>query len=218
MNYRPRPVFQSYLAFNSHLMDLNQSFYLSREAPDYVLFHLAPIDHKFPPLEDAFLLRHLLINYEPMESEQQFVLLKKRSAIVPRLMLLGEGTAKLGERMELGGYGDVNLWIEIEVSPNWHGLIRELVSKPSKLRLTAWGKKPGERLARSWAPTPMLSAGFIASPLLLRNEDLINAATGRAVIRPDAYSVQIDPGGADEWLQAIQYRVYRIENEIGGSK
>jgi hypothetical protein len=218
MNYRPRPVFQSYLAFNSQLMELNQRFYLSQGVPDYVLFHLAPIDHKFPPLEDAFLLRHLLINYEPMESEQQFVLLKKKSANVPKLMQLGEGTANLGERIELKGYGEANLWIEIEARPNWRGLIREMVSKPSKLRLAAWGKKPGERLVRSWAPAPMLSAGFVASPLLLKNADLINAASGRDVVRPDAYSLESDPGGANEWLRAIHYRVYRIESEISGSK
>src|SRR5437867_11889722 len=63
LNYRPRPVFQSYMAYNLPLMRLNEQFYLSPEAPDYVLFRLAPIDHKFPPLEDAWTLRCLLINY-----------------------------------------------------------------------------------------------------------------------------------------------------------
>src|SRR5262249_54445990 len=37
LTYRPRPVFQSYCAYTSHLARLNDAFYRSSRAPDYVL-------------------------------------------------------------------------------------------------------------------------------------------------------------------------------------
>ena len=78
LNYRPRPVFQSYAAYNAALMKLNREFYLSEARPNYVICFLAPIDSRFPPLEDAPTLRNLLINYDLAAGEDAFLLLKAR--------------------------------------------------------------------------------------------------------------------------------------------
>jgi hypothetical protein len=78
MNYRPRPVFQSYAAYSAPLTKLNQQFYLSESRPDYVICFLAPIDSRFPTLEDGLTLCNLLINYDLAASEDAFVLLKSR--------------------------------------------------------------------------------------------------------------------------------------------
>ncbi|HVV73737.1 MAG TPA: hypothetical protein VHI52_19890, partial [Verrucomicrobiae bacterium] len=84
LNYRPRPVFQSYAAYNAPLMRLNEAFYLSPAAPPYVLFCLDAQDRKFPALEDARTLRTLLINYEPAGAEGPFVLLRSRGKAQPQ--------------------------------------------------------------------------------------------------------------------------------------
>ena len=157
-------------------------------------------------------------NYAPAGSEQQFLLLKRKSSIAPRLKLLGEASVRMGERVDLSKYGENNLWMEIEARPSGQGRLRELLFKPGKLRLAVWVNSPAERITRSWAPSPMLAAGFLASPLLLRNEDFLDAASNHQYIRPDAYSLQCDPGTEWQWEQQIHYRVYRIENEIGASR
>ena len=70
LNYRPRPVFQSFTNLQCRrLIDLNEQFYLSPAAPEYVLFALGAIDRRLPPLADAMVLRHLLINFEPVAGE-----------------------------------------------------------------------------------------------------------------------------------------------------
>ena len=79
LNYRPRPVFQSYAAYSDRLMGYNEQFYRSA-SPEYVLFTLQPPIRRFPPLEDARVLRALLLDYEPVALETPFVLLKAKGA------------------------------------------------------------------------------------------------------------------------------------------
>jgi hypothetical protein len=215
LNYRPRPVPQSYNAATARLMGLNEAFYLSTNAPEYVLFALYATDRKFPVLEDAWLLRDLLINYEAVEAEEPFLLLRARSSEPARLTLLSEGTVRRGDPIGLREFGDTDLWMEIRVEPTWRGRIRELWYQPAKVRLGVW-REPGKaRIARSPAPRPMLAAGFLASPLLLNQSDVLNLYARKAITRPGAYSVEVAPGDDRFWQRTARYRIYRIENPIG---
>ncbi len=215
LNYYPRPVFQSYATFNAHLMRLNEQFYLSQAAPDYVLFALNQIDHKFPPLEDAMLLRDLLIDYELVAAEEPFLLLKSKSAALPKLTLLREGTVRPGEPIRLNDFGDDNLWMEIAVEPTLLGRVRHFLYKPPKIRLAVWGESTSRRPARYPAPTPMLAAGFLASPLVLHGSDVSNLYTGASITRPKAYSVEPLRGEEHFWKDQMRFRIYKIENKLG---
>jgi hypothetical protein len=218
LNYHPRPVFQSYMAFNRPLMLLNERFFLSKEAPEYVLFNLAPIDEKFPPLEDALVFRDLLINYEPAAAEGAFLLLKSRASTPPRLTLIREGTVRPGEPIGLQGLGNSALWIEIHVEPTWLGRVRKFFYKSPIVRLAVWPGTFKESAPVCYrAPVPMLEAGFLASPLILNNDDLRNFYAGGASRRPAAYAVELGPGGEHFWRALIRFRIYRIENRIGGA-
>ncbi|MGH7973099.1 MAG: hypothetical protein ACREIC_30645, partial [Limisphaerales bacterium] len=112
-NYRPRPVFQSYAAYSAPLMNLNEQFYFSPRAPEFVLFSLNPIDERFPPLEDGRVFRDLFINYQPVGVEGPFLLLKTKPPVAPTLTLLREGIIGPGDVVGLKEYGDANLWLEM---------------------------------------------------------------------------------------------------------
>jgi hypothetical protein len=213
LNYRPRPVFQSYAACNAHLMRLNERFYLSGAAPEYVMFSLGPIDHRFAPLEDAMVLRHLLLNYEPADAEGPFLLLKSKSSHAPRLKLLGQGAVHAGERIDLSGYRSDELWVEIDVQPTLLGWLRQTFYQPPTVRLAAWREGAKGLLIKRRSPAAMLRAGFVASPLLLSNQDLLDCYSGKPPPRPGAYSVELQPGDGRFWRESIGFRVYQIARE-----
>jgi hypothetical protein len=213
LSYRPRPVFQSYAACNDRLMRLNERFYLSGAAPEYVMFSLGPIDHRFPPLEDAMVLRHLLLNYGPAGTEGEFLLLKSKSSHAPRLKLLGQGAVRAGERIDLRGYVGAKLWLEIDLKPTLLGWLRQTFYQPPTVRLAAWREGATGPLITRRAPAAMLRAGFLASPLLLSNQDLLGCYTGKPPPRPGAYSVELLPGGERFWQGAVGFRVYQIARE-----
>lgn len=216
LNYRPRPIFQSYMAYNTPLMRLNEQFYFSKAAPEYVLFRLTPVDRRYAPLEDPAVLRDLLINYEPIEGENQFVLLKaKNEQSPPRLTSLSEGTVHPGEPIFLNEFGDADLWMQIEVKPSLLGRVRQFFFKPTTLRIAMWHKSSRQSASSFRAPAPMLAAGFVASPLIANNEDALNLYTASAIARPYACSVELGAGNQHFWQETIRYRIYKIEKPLG---
>ncbi len=217
-NYHPRPVFQSYAAYNDHLMRLNEQFYLSTNAPDYLLFCLNPIDRRFPALEDARLFRDLLFNFEPVVREDPFLLLKSKSPTATRMSLLREGDVKPSEVIGLTEHGDTNLWLELDIKSSWLGKLRQIFYRPPTVRLAALRNQQGALLLRHRAPPVMLAAGFLASPFLSRNEDLADFYNGGSIVRPAGYSVEMLPGEEKFWQNPIHYRLYQIEKGVSPPK
>lgn len=214
LKFTPRPVFQSYAAYTSTLMHLNEQFYLSERAPQYVLFRLAAKDNRFPPLEDARVLRMLLTNCELLEAEADLLLLKLRERGRPLLTLLHEGTTTIGKEISLSRFGDADLWMEIELHATAAGALRRFCYKPSMVSLSvSRALEPPTEFA---APAAMLRAGFLASPLLLNNNDVVDLYTGQ-VKRPSSYTVAIPRGSKPWWQEKVTYRVYRIDTTLGRS-
>jgi len=215
LNYRPRPNFQSYGACNAYMMRLNERFFLSSAAPEYVLFEFLLLDRKWPSLEDGYVLRQLLVNFEPVATEQNFILFKARSSEAPRLTLLREGPVQPGEAIDLSDCGDANLWLEIDLQASLPGRVRQLLARPPTVRLAAWRGPRQGLILRKRAPASMLSAGFLASPLLQRNQDVLELFDANPATRPRAYSVELLPGDERYWQTPIRFRIYRIENPLG---
>jgi len=83
------------------------------------------------------------------------------------------------------------------------------------VRLAAWRELRRGLLLRKRAPASMLAAGFLASPLLQRNPDLLELYAAHAATRPRAYSVELLPGDERFWQVPFRFRIYRIENPLG---
>jgi hypothetical protein len=210
LKYKPRPVFQSYVVYNAHLASLNETFFLSTNAPEYLLFCLSPTDRRFPTLEDPRLLRDALYNFQFVAETGPFLVLKRDTPAPISLTLERAGTVNAGEIIPLPPAGDTNLWLEIEVAPTFPGRVRQVLYRPATARLAAW--KNGKVLLRRRAPPVMMAGGFLASPLLCGNSDMASYFNGGVPVRPDGYSVEIEPDQRSYWAPVIQYRLYRIEN------
>ena len=53
MDYRPRPVIQSYLAYTQKLEELNAAHLRGKNAPDWIFFSFGTIDDRYTSLDDA---------------------------------------------------------------------------------------------------------------------------------------------------------------------
>ena len=213
LNYHPRPVFQSYAAYTPRLMQLNEQFYLSQRVPDFFLFRLAPIDRRFAPLEDPLLLRDLLIDCELIDAEGLFLLLKPRAHSAAKLRLLRQGSVRPGEPITLREYGEAAIWMEVDLTPSVRGRIRQFLYKAPEVRLTV-ERGTSKTQAMFRAPAPMMAAGFLASPLLLRTEDVLGLYNDTNVLRPTAFSVTLNPGEGHFWQETVAFRIYEIENGL----
>jgi hypothetical protein len=112
----------------------------------------------------------------------------------------------------LANFGETDIWMEIDLQPTALGRLRQLVYKSPKIRLAVWSGAAKAPLARSGAPSPMLAAGFLISPLLVHTQDLLNYYGGKTV-RPKACSIELDPGSEHFWRRQVRFRIYRVEKQ-----
>jgi hypothetical protein len=213
LNYHPRPVFQSYAAYSPRLARLNRDFYLSPDAPQYVVFRLFAHDRRVPTLNDGPALRELLLNYEPVDQEGVFLLLKSKPTSPARMTLVREGMVRAGELVSLSEWPNQDLWLEMVLRPSLSGRINQFFYRPPPVRLSIWNCEKTARLERRRVGTPLLQIGGIASPFLFETEDVLNLYSGK-VIRPGAYSVDLRPEDARLWAEQIPYRIYKIETPL----
>ena len=60
----------------------------------------------------------------------------------------------------------------------------------------------------------MLSAGFLARPLLLDTQDVLDLYTDAKVRPVTAFSVEVPSALLNAWQPQIHYRLYHVENHI----
>jgi hypothetical protein len=166
LDYRPRPVFQSYAANNQALVELNRRWLDESRAPRHVLYGVLPIDGRAPAMDDAPSVRRLDELYRFEEVAGDFLHLERRPAPEPwSTVETREGTAGLEEWIDLGTIGDDEaLELAVDVQPNWRGKVQKALFKLSLLdlqlelgsgHLTAYRLVPG--IARG---------GVLVSPML----------------------------------------------------
>jgi hypothetical protein len=83
LNYSPRPVFQSYSAYTPYLAQLNETYFVGPQAPQYVVMKLDAIDARLPMMEDPLALVVLLQRYHPVLMEHRHLLLERDAATPP---------------------------------------------------------------------------------------------------------------------------------------
>jgi hypothetical protein len=173
LNYRPRPVFQSYSAYTPYLQRLNADFYRSERAPTFVLLALSAIDDRLPASEEGPALLEVLARYRLALVERGYLLLQQRqNATGPSGEVVLERTVRFGERVEVGelSAGCQSLALKFEYSPL--GSLRKLFYKPPPLRIEL--QLEGEAAPhRPFRIIPgMAETGFLLNPLLKDNVDV----------------------------------------------
>lgn len=195
MNWRPRPVFQSYSAYTPYLQALNARFLRSVRAPEFLVLALAPIDRRLPTLEDAPALREMFRLYSPVMVERNCLLLRRNPAPAPPEMpgpVLLDRTVRFDEQVELGGgaYQVMNL----EFRRSAWGAVRGALLRPPVVWMTV-GLSGGQEMTYRVVPE-MAADGFLVNPFVGNYDDVLKAygRPGAARVRAVKFSADCGPG------------------------
>lgn len=172
-NYVPSPIFISYAAYTPELQRLNDEFFSSHKAPEYLLWHTGTIDGRFPTLDDGEVLLKILKNYAPVKEEKGLLLWKRRS--------VAQNSYCLSKERESDG--SLDEWVPIPAEPSWLkieckqtflGAIRSLLCRSSELRLEV---RLDDGEMRNYRLLPGNARyGFVISPFLRADFQLIESA------------------------------------------
>jgi hypothetical protein len=176
--WNPRPVFQSYAAYEPSLAELNRDHLLGANAPDNILFASEPIDGRLPTLEDGLSWPVFMSHYRLVGSVGRYAYLRRRT--VPTADIMGEtGQAErhaLGEVFSLPRQNASILFAKVEIEPTLLGRALEILFKPTQLHMTLWFAN-GETQTYRIVST-MTKSGFVLSPLARSTAEFADLVSG----------------------------------------
>jgi hypothetical protein len=175
LNYDPRPVIQSYSAYNSYLDKLNANSFLSEDKPEYVLFHHyhTSIDYRYGFWDEAQTKMALLKCYEPVMLAGKFLLLKKRESPLTEVELGTEERTIAWNEELLVKESDNLQFLYAEVEYNLLGKIRRFLFQPNEVKVHIdFEKYKSSKPYR--AVVPILEGGVLLNKELISPEDYFN--------------------------------------------
>lgn len=177
-DYRPRPVFQEYLAYTPQLIAANQAFLLSDHAPDYLFFRPGSIDDRYPASAEGALWPDILSRYQPERLiRADLLLLARRPAPLQELLADSSSVQNIhfGQSIPLT-HPAAALFVKIKIKSTLFGRLADWFFKPSSVWLTVRLRNGAEKTHR--LIPQMASEGFLLSPYIDNNADFIQLATG----------------------------------------
>jgi hypothetical protein len=169
MNYRPRPVFQGYTAYNSALQQLNKRHFMDPGRPRFVLLPHESIDNRFPSLDDSAALTYVLDNCVPVGRDGKFLILRQSTSEDLNLRLVHAQSLRFGEVLDIRRWSREPLFMSISVKPTLLGRFMAFIYQPKALDIQVmWGAMQEKyRLIPGMAELP-----FLLNPVLKTNYEI----------------------------------------------
>jgi hypothetical protein len=179
LNYKPRPIFQSYSAYSRQLAELNASFLQSRQAPRWIMLKWQVLGDNYPTSEDARALIVLLQYYQPVLSEDDFLLFRRqqKTGIRPSAPSAGVTIPLRFKSMTHVPEPHADAWfarLDVHLTP--YGKLDSLLFRPPKLKLKVMLDDGNSReyvIARDIA-----RSGFMLSPAIDSNNAYLSWLQG----------------------------------------
>ncbi|MBL8857241.1 MAG: hypothetical protein JNL28_01875 [Planctomycetes bacterium] len=179
LNWRPRPVFQSYATLSENLIQLNRKFFDSDRAPQWFLLMPRAIDGRLQTMEDAAALQIIVRDYRPVLQEAEMLLLKRvpqPASSEPNEVVI-DRELRFGERLDLSGLGPHMHLLQLEADSTLRGRLHALALRPVPIHAVV-STSSGREVAVQLIPS-MLESGAIVDPLLVDTLDWVRFYAGR---------------------------------------
>jgi hypothetical protein len=212
LNYRPRPVCQSYTAYTTLLEKLNADFYDSGQAPEFVFYEYLSIDNRYPLFDESLLNLTLLKNYTCVDT---FGFAQRPMLLLERNKEFKKVTFKKTREFDIN-MDDVLLpqhdhYYKLFVQTTLKGRLVSLASHAPEIQLEIKTKDGNSFYYRT--SKGLLETGVFSNYLIRNTNDFYKYIGGNHSGEPDhkIVSYRIVPNSPDLYQQAIKV----IEYEIG---
>jgi len=135
IDWKPRPVIQSFNAYTSKLDDLNSKHFLKNDSPEFVIYKVQSIDGRFPFFDEPSTLRTILCNYRTVGSMGSFWILEKATDNCTKPKLLSTHYTKFNQTINTPSHHSDYLFAKIETNYNLYGKISDVFYKPPQIRV-----------------------------------------------------------------------------------
>jgi hypothetical protein len=212
LEYVPRPLFQSYVAFTPELQQLDVDFYEGARAPRFVLFKLETIDDRLPTMEHARLLETFLRWYAPVLSEHRELLLERRETPLPPVQrtLEIEREVAFGEELALPAAPSPARLLTLDLRARPLGKLAQFLYRAPEIELESLDEFGNRRRLR--VVPGMMRTGVLFDPYVTAGDSWVQFLVGGRLPRLRSLRVVLPPGW--EWMYEPRFGL-RLESTQG---
>jgi hypothetical protein len=215
LQWSPRPIMQSYSAYEPKLVDINAGHLSGNSAPRHIFFDVCPIDYRLATLEDGKSWPLLLTRYHLIGRTGRFLVLDRNSDVSNGTEMedIATSTQRLDHPFNLPQVGEP-VWAEVDVKPTLLGRIFVALFKQPQLHILfryADGRTESFRYVAATG-----RSGFIISPIIHDTADFAALLTRGheryfPAAQPTAVKIAGEVGTRLLWERTFRVRLYRIE-------
>ncbi|TMB09746.1 MAG: hypothetical protein E6J65_28595 [Deltaproteobacteria bacterium] len=218
LRYRPRPVIQSYAAYDAYLDGVNANEVQASGAPDFILFHVHPGGDRYWFSEETRTRLAMLQWYDDIGRFESFLVLKRRAH--RRTLLQSEGASeqgRLGRPMRMSSAPGGLTVGSFAIHYSLLGQLARLLLQPPQLYVTL--RLRGGASPRYRAIVPIFRNGVVIDRFVA--EDLVPARAfldGEWDTLPPIQDITFETGQAWGFQDRFDYvlRHVRLTSEEGG--
>lgn len=201
----PRPVLQSYSAYNQTLAEIDSAFLNSQKSADNIFFRVATIDGRYPSSDDGNSWPTLLNKYHPSGNVGSYLILQKNQGevLAPKLSTLNSGTYALNAWVDLPNT-EQKLFAAIDIQHSLLGKLKNIVYKSSHLGIAVRLADGSTKYFRLVAGN--VSTNFLLSPLIESTEQFSLLYKDSVLLsknRVEAISIWAE-GSSRDWQNTYQ--------------
>jgi len=175
LDFRPRPLFQSYSVYTPYLIEKNIEFLNSDRSAETILFSIKEIDGRAPFMMEGASWLDLMKLYDIVDNRGEFLVLKKsKNNKEYHLTEYKKQTVKFGQSIEIDNKKAV--YAKIDIKKSFFGKATNTLFKSPVLNIVLTyenGNMDKFRIVPSIA-----SSGFILSPTIKNINDYFAFVTG----------------------------------------
>ena len=176
LNYKPRPVIQSYVAVSTALDTYNSNFFKKNNAPELILYSNGSIDNRYPFWDESLAKRVLMSDYETVDSlfvwkeksDTSFLLKKRMNPLTYKERLMNDTILELNKKYCLPRTSNL-IYLSAELKYSLSGKFQNIFYQPPFIYIRLYFENGGT--ARYRLVIPEMQHGVIINKKLLTQLD-----------------------------------------------
>jgi hypothetical protein len=210
LNYKPRPVIQSYSAYTKFLENLNFNFYNTENAPKFIVYDYESIDNRYPLFDESRVNYLLTKKYTIVDTilhyDRKMLLLEKKNSYKEiKFVKQRDYEIKITDCLKL----NENLYYEINVKNNFKGKILSMIDYSPSLNIIITSESEMTKYRTSKA---LLKSGFFKSKIIRNTIDFANLFD-KEFTNSLSNSIQVRPDNYELFEDKIRVTEYKIVQE-----
>jgi hypothetical protein len=176
LNYKPRPVIQSYAAVSTLLNTYNCNFFIGADAAEFILYSNGSIDNRYPFWDESMTKQVLISHYETIDSlfvwkgkrDTSFLLKKRINPLIYNVRLLNDTLIELNKKYSLPK-SDNLIYLNAEIEYSYIGNLQNIFYQPPFIYIKLFFEDGGTGTYR--LVVPEIRHGVIINKKLLTQSD-----------------------------------------------